>query len=89
MLAGPRGTKARELLEFLQAMSLDDGPQLVEFVRAGDWHYADADTRFEILSLINTAITALRERQGLPPFDDGIPPDDEPTAFLAIREAFR
>ena len=89
LLTGPHGGAAQALLEFLQTMSLDDGPRLIEFVRAGDWHCADADARFEILSLINTAITALRERHDLPPFDDGIPPDDEPTAFIAIREFFR
>jgi hypothetical protein len=88
LLAGPHGAKAQALIEFLQTMALDDGPQLIELVRAGDWHLANADTRFEILSVINTAITTLHERHGLPPFDDGIPPDHERTAFI-IREMFR
>jgi hypothetical protein len=88
LLAGPYGESVRELLAFLQTMSLDDGPQLIEFVRAGDWHRTDPDTRFEILSLINTALTMLREQQGLPPFDDALP-DEEPTGFLIIREMFR
>jgi muconolactone delta-isomerase len=88
LLAGPHGAKAQALLAFLQTMSLDDGPQLIELVRAGDWHHADPDTRFEILSLINTALTALREQHGLPLFDDALP-DEEPTAFLIIREMFR
>jgi muconolactone delta-isomerase len=88
LLAGPYGESVRELLAFLQTMSLDDGPQLIEFVSAGDWHRTDPDTRFEILSLINTALTTLREQHGLPPFDDALP-DEEPTAFLIIRELFR
>jgi hypothetical protein len=89
LLSGPHGAKAQALLAFLQKMSLDDGPQLIELVRAGDWRHADPDTRFEILSLINTALVALRERHGLSPIDDGIPPDEEPTAFVVIRELFR
>ena len=88
LLAGPHGAEARALLAFLQAMSLDDGPRLVEFVRAGGWHRADPDTRFEILSLINATLTTLRERANLVPFDDLLP-DEEPTAFLIIREMFR
>ena len=88
LLAGPYGEPVRELLAFLQTMSLDEGPQLIELVRAGDWHRTDPDTRFEILSLINAALTTLREQHGLPPFDDALP-DEEPTAFLIIREMFR
>jgi muconolactone delta-isomerase len=89
LLAEPHGERVRELLAFLRTMSLDDGPQLVEFVRAAGWHRTDPDTRFEILALINAAITALREQHDLPPFDHGIPPDEEPTAFVIIRELFR
>jgi len=89
LLSGPHGTKAQELLGFLQTMSLSDGPRLIEFVRAAGWQHVDADTKFEILSLINTAITELRERAGLAPFDDGIPPDEEPTALVIIRELLR
>jgi hypothetical protein len=88
LLAGPHGAEGRALLEFLQAMSLDDGPRLVEFVRAAGWHHADADTRFEILLLIDGAITALRERHGLPPFDDALP-GEKPNTSLIIREMFR
>ena len=88
-LIKPYGEPVRELLTFLRTMSLDEGPQLIELVRASDWHRTDPDTGFEILSLINAAITELRERHNLPPFDDGIPPDDEPTAFIVIREMFK
>lgn len=89
LLAGPHGERARELIAFLERMALDEGSELIEFVRGGDWHHADAGTRFEILSLINAAITALRERGGLAPFDDGIPPDEEPSALVILREMFR
>jgi hypothetical protein len=88
LLAGPHAAAASELVTFLNAMTLEDGARLIEFVRAADWARADADTKFEILSLINAAITALRERAELPPFSDPLP-GEEPTAFLILREMFR
>jgi len=88
LLAGPHGAAARELVAFLQTMTLDDGDRLVELVRAAGWAHVNADTRFEILSLINASITALRERAKLPPIDDALP-DETPTTFIIIREMFR
>ena len=42
------------------------------------------------MRLVGDAVTALRERHGLDPFDDALPPGDEPpNAFLTIREALR
>jgi hypothetical protein len=88
LLAGPQGAAAQELVTFLKAMTLDDGARLVEFVRAAGWERADADTKFEVLSLINITITALRERAGLAPIDDALP-HEKSSAFLIIRELFR
>jgi hypothetical protein len=88
LLGGPHGDAARELVTFLRAMALDDGARLVEFVRAAGWARTDANTKFEVLSLINAAIIALRERAGLTPISDSLP-DEKPTAFLIIRELFR
>lgn len=87
LLAGPHGEAAQELVAFLKTMKLEDEARLIELVRAG-WERTDADTKFEVLSLINAAITALRERAKLPPINDALP-DEEPTAFLIIREMFR
>jgi hypothetical protein len=87
LLAGPHAEAAQTLLAFLDALTLDQAPALVALVKAGPWQNADADTRFEILSLINAAITALRERHDLPPFDDPLPP--RTNAFLTIREWLR
>jgi hypothetical protein len=56
--------------------------------RAGGWERADADTKFEVLSLLNITITALRDRAGLASIDDPLP-DEESSAFLIIRELFR
>jgi hypothetical protein len=88
LLSGAHGTAAQELIAFLQAMTLDDGAHLVELVRAAGWERADADTKFEVLALINHAITALRERAKLAPIDDPLP-DEESSTFLIIRELFR
>ena len=88
LLAGPHGTAAAELVAFLKAMKLEDGARLVELVRVAGWDHADADTKFEVLSLINVAITALRERAELPPINDALP-GEKPTAFQIIRELFR
>jgi hypothetical protein len=88
LLAGQHGGAARELVAFLQAMTLDDGDHLVELVRAAGWARVDADTKFEVLSLINTAICAVRERAGLPPIDDALP-NEAPTTFIILREMLR
>jgi hypothetical protein len=90
LLAGPHAAAARELVAFLQAMVLDDDDEarLVEFVRAAGWERVDADTKFEVLALINITICTLRERAKLSPINDSLP-GEEPTAFLIIREMFR
>ena len=59
--------------------------ELVDFIAAQDWESVDADTRAIALFEINRTITALRERQKLPPINDALP--GEPlTAFQIIRE---
>jgi hypothetical protein len=88
LLAGPHAIAAQGLVDFLQTMSLDDDARLVEFVRAAGWERVDADTKFEVLALINITLTALSERAKLPPINDSLP-GEEPTAFLLIRELFR
>jgi hypothetical protein len=76
---------ADRLFEFLEAMRLQDGAALVSLVEAGPWRQAAADTRFEVLVVIDTAIVGLRTRCGLSPFDDALP-GDRPNVFLYIRE---
>lgn len=89
LLKGPYAKAAHELIVFLGTMKLADEAALIDLVNRGPWRTAEADTKFEVLALINAALTTKRERAGLPPFDDGIPPDEEPTAFIVIREMFR
>jgi hypothetical protein len=59
--------------------------ELVDFITRGPWAGADADTCYEILSLLDTVIIKRRERMGLVPFDDALPgqPDN---LFLILRE---
>lgn len=86
LLNGPYGEAARDLITFLETMSLEDQPRLVQFIRNSVWRRADPDTRFQVLSLINIVITTLRERAGLPPIDDALPFSDETSgSFLVIR----
>ncbi len=86
LLAGPHAAAAQALLDFLETMTLSDGAALIAQIERGPWRGADADTRFEILSLIDACIVSLRERGGLPPFDDALP--GEPlNVFLVVREA--
>ena len=59
--------------------------ELVNFVAAQDWSVVDADTRAIALFEINNAIVTLRERRGLPPFDDPLP-GAPPNAFQVIRK---
>jgi xanthine/CO dehydrogenase XdhC/CoxF family maturation factor len=86
LLAGPHGAQA--LVEFLNSMDLQAEPELLEHVRSGPWHDADEDTRFLILVIIDAALVRLRERQGMPPFDDPLP-GEAPSAFLELQEWLR
>jgi hypothetical protein len=88
LLEGPYGKAARELIVFLGAMTPANETALIDLVKRGPWRTADTDTRFEVLSLINAAITTLRERAGLPPFNDALH-NEKHNAFLTIRELLR
>jgi hypothetical protein len=82
-LAGVRRDVLERLME--QLKDLRSARALVDFIAAQDWESVDADTRAIALFEINRAITALRERQKLPPINDALP--GEPlTAFQIIRE---
>jgi hypothetical protein len=83
LLAGPHGAATQSLLASLKTATKPS--KLIDFIARGPWSDADADTRFEILALIDGAIIARREKLGLPPFDDAI--GDKPlNVFLLIRE---
>jgi hypothetical protein len=86
LLAGPHRDAAYRLIGFLENMELRDGAALIRLVEKRQWRSADLGIRLEILSLIDGAIIALREKHGMPPFDDSLP-DELANVFLAIREA--
>jgi hypothetical protein len=67
-------------------MGLHDGAALIRLVERGQWRSADLEIRLEILSLIDGAITALRDKHRMPPFDDPLP-NELTNVFLTIREA--
>jgi hypothetical protein len=68
----------------LGSLTLESAPLLLAYVRGIDWVTIDYPTRLTVLHEINTAITKLRGRNGLSPFDDGFP-GDSPNVFQTIR----
>jgi hypothetical protein len=87
LLTGPFGSDAQMVVNFLEEMTLESGDDLITLIEAGPWRQANADTRFEVLHLVHSAITKLRERNGRPALDDSLPWSDEPpTAFEIIHE---
>jgi hypothetical protein len=86
LLAGPYADAARDLIALLNRLRPNAADMLLERVCGGPWRDADPDTRFLILALIDAAIVEMRERNGLPPFDDPVLPDDPLNVFLTLRE---
>jgi hypothetical protein len=85
LLASPHGAVGRKLVDFLKTLTFVNEMSLVEHVQTNGWADADSDTRFEALSLIDSNLIALRERNGLLPFDDPLPGEPD-SAFLILRE---
>jgi hypothetical protein len=78
--------EAEELFTLLREMDLEDGEELVDMIVRHRWCEADEDTRAVVLHEINWAIAAVRERYGMPPFDDSLPwSGEQPTLFEIIR----
>lgn len=69
-LTGPHASILAQLVEVLCGLTLKSAPVLLAFVERQNWRSVDADTRFIALHEINLAITRLRERAGMAPFDD-------------------
>jgi len=72
-LASDDGDKLRDLIEQLDALTLETIPQLTAFVRASGWHTAAATTLFMARRLASESIIRLREKNSLAPFDDPVP----------------
>ena len=83
-LAGPHGAMVERLVFILKGLTLESAPLLLAYIRGVDWATVDYPTRLTVLHEVNAAITRLRERNGLSPFDDGFP-GDPPNVFQIIR----
>jgi hypothetical protein len=72
-LAGPHGPVLAELFRAIDNLAHLKPSQLVGLVRTVDWTVIDYDSRYVVLHELNTAITKLRERHGLPAIEDPLP----------------
>jgi hypothetical protein len=86
VLAGPHAVIATQVMTFLEKMEMTPASAnaLLALMRGHCWQNVDANTRFVLLHEINTAITKLREKHGMPPIDDPLP--GKVNAFLALCE---
>jgi hypothetical protein len=85
VLAGPHGAAVALVVGFLEGMGPQSAPALIALLDQHDWSQVDHNVRYVLLHEINSKITALRERHGLPPIDDALP-HERTTGFLIIRE---
>jgi hypothetical protein len=83
-LAGAHGALVTELMIILDRLELSSSAALVALMERSDWNAVDADTRFEVLHLINTRISKMRERHGLPAIDDPLPPQSD-SVFRRVK----
>jgi hypothetical protein len=85
-LAGPHGAMLERLVFILKGLELNSAPLLAAYVLGVDWATVDYLTRLVALHEINVAITYLRQRHGMSPFDDGVDvPNERKNMFQIIR----
>jgi len=85
-LAGPHGDVVKEIVDFMgNRLELGSAPALLKLIRAYDWNAIDINVLLELLHWINLAVAKLRERNGLPPFDDALP-GERLTLFQIAKE---
>jgi hypothetical protein len=83
VLARPHGVALGELFRMFENLRSLQPAQLIGFVRSIDWASIDYATRLVVVHELNTAVTAIREKHGLEPIDDGLPGEPE-TPFRTI-----
>ena len=83
-LAGPHGPMIERLAFMLKSLELASAPLLLAYIRGVDWTAIDYATRLTVPHVVNDAITRMRERHGMCPFDDGLP-GDRPNVFQLFR----
>jgi hypothetical protein len=62
-----------ELFRMLSNLKFVQPAQLIGLVRIIDWSTIDTHTRHVVIHETSTAITKLREKQGMLPIDDPLP----------------
>jgi hypothetical protein len=82
-LAGAHGATITELLTLLDQLELNSAAMLLDFMQRSNWNAVDYNTRLTILHEINQAIARMREKHGLLPIDDPLPPKQN--VFLRIK----
>jgi hypothetical protein len=87
ILAGPHAVIATQVVTFLRIIELTPSTAnaLLELMRGQCWADVEADTRFELLHLINSTITDMRTKSSMPAIDDPLP-DQPANAFLLIKQ---
>lgn len=82
---GEHGEKIKDLSRFLRRMDLTSGRDLIARIEAADWAQGmPPNDRLLLLSIISGAILSMRERNGLPAFEDPIW-DQPPNVFQQIK----
>jgi hypothetical protein len=85
LLEGQHGEQVKGLFQILDSLTPSSPPALMSYLAKCQWFVnADYSTRHDILSVIDAEIMRFRVREGLSPFDDGLP-GEPATAFCIIR----
>lgn len=85
LVSGQHGREIKGLFQILDSLTPSSPPALMSYLAKCQWFVnADYGTRHDILSVIDTEIMRFRIREGLSPFDDGLP-GEPATAFCIIR----
>jgi hypothetical protein len=83
-LASAHGAVIAELMGVLDRLEIDSAAALLAAMQRADWHSVDYTTRLTVLHQVNQAVTRLREKHGMAPFDDG-PPGTPDNAFRKVK----
>jgi len=85
-LAGPHRVIATQVVTFLKMMTMTPAAAdaLLTLMRSHTWADVDANTRFILLHEINTAITRMREKNGMVVISDPLP-YQRLSVFLTIK----
>lgn len=85
LVEGRFGPQVKALLTIMHTMTLDSAPDLIRYIRGSAWiAQLSKDEKHILLGLIGRAITKVREKAGMAPFDDGLP-GDPPKAFEILK----